>query len=250
MSFFKWADHQIYYQIQGNGPLLLVLPGNTASSACYLGEIEYFSRHYRVASLDFLGTGKSDRLTKWTTDWWFQAVKQAKGLIEHLEYENCMLVGTSGGAVIALLMAINFPNIIKTVIADSCVERFSEQILEKSVIQERKLLTESQIKFWEYAHGDDWKQVIEADTNMVTEFTKSGGDWFLGRLSEIICPVLFTASRKDTALNNIIYHISKMSEQVQNSRLYISDKGDHPFMWSSSEEFRYIADYFLDSIDK
>lgn len=44
---------------------MLILPGNTASSSCYQGEMDYFSDRYRVASLDFLGTGRSDRLSVW-----------------------------------------------------------------------------------------------------------------------------------------------------------------------------------------
>jgi len=76
MPYFNWNDHQIFYREQGESPLLLILPGNTASSICCQGEIDYFSSHYHTASLDFLGTGKSDRVVIWAQDWWADGASQ------------------------------------------------------------------------------------------------------------------------------------------------------------------------------
>ena len=33
MPYVTHDDHRLFYREQGNGPLLLILPGNTASSA-------------------------------------------------------------------------------------------------------------------------------------------------------------------------------------------------------------------------
>ena len=62
MPHFAHHGHRLFYREQGEGTLLMILPGNTASSACYEGELNYFSRRYRAVSLDFAGTGASDRL--------------------------------------------------------------------------------------------------------------------------------------------------------------------------------------------
>jgi valacyclovir hydrolase len=42
MPFFNNNDHQLFYREVGTGPLLLILPGNTASSACHEGEMQHF----------------------------------------------------------------------------------------------------------------------------------------------------------------------------------------------------------------
>ena len=97
MPHFNWKDHQIFYQEQGEGPLLLILPGNTASSICHQGELDYFCDRFHTASLDFLGTGKSDRVATWAQDWWADGASQAKTLVEHLGYQECIVMGTSGG---------------------------------------------------------------------------------------------------------------------------------------------------------
>jgi len=109
MPYFKWNDHQIFYRQQGEGPLLLILPGNTASSICHQGEVDYFSDRFFALSLDFLGTGQSDRIPTWPDDWWGQGASQARALVEHLGRQDCIVMGTSGGAAIALRMAIQFP---------------------------------------------------------------------------------------------------------------------------------------------
>jgi valacyclovir hydrolase len=70
MPTFFHNDHQLFYREEGSGPLLLLLPGNTASSASHAGELAYFGQRYCAVSLDFWGTGQSDRLAEWPEDWW------------------------------------------------------------------------------------------------------------------------------------------------------------------------------------
>ncbi|QTA84412.1 alpha/beta fold hydrolase [Desulfonema magnum] len=84
MPYFIYNNHRLFYREQGNGQLLLILPGNTASSACLQSELEYFGRHYHVVSFDFMGTGRSDRMSSWPEDWWKQGADQAAALLDHL----------------------------------------------------------------------------------------------------------------------------------------------------------------------
>ncbi|MCB0152504.1 MAG: hypothetical protein KDE01_33210, partial [Caldilineaceae bacterium] len=62
MPIFSIDGLTLHYREAGAGPLLLVLPGNTASSACHDGELTYFADHFHVVSPDFRGTGQSTRL--------------------------------------------------------------------------------------------------------------------------------------------------------------------------------------------
>ena len=61
MPSFTWHGHRLHYLEAGEpvAPLLVILPGSTASSASHAGELEYFARTHHVAALDFLGTGAS-----------------------------------------------------------------------------------------------------------------------------------------------------------------------------------------------
>ena len=101
MPHFAHHGHRLFYREQGEGTLLMILPGNTASSACYEGELNYFSRRYRAVALDFAGTGASDRLETLGDDWWERSAYDVCGLIQHLGEKQAILLGSSGGAVIA-----------------------------------------------------------------------------------------------------------------------------------------------------
>ncbi len=249
MPNFTWKDHRIFYRRQGDGPLLLILPGNTASSALHQGELTYFGDRYSAASLDFLGTGKSERIGVWPDDWWENAASQAAGLVKDLGYQECIVMGTSGGAVIALLMAIHYPQVVRAVIADSCIERFTAQMVEQNVLRDRSQRTADQVRFWESAHGADWEQVIEADTDLLVRFANRRGDWFGGRLTEIRCPVLLTASQQDSFLPDVSAQLDRMAAQITDCRVFINNQRDHPLMWSAPDDFRGVCDGFLRTLD-
>lgn len=252
MPHFTWNDHQRFYRERGEGPLLLILPGNTASSACHEGELEAFSARpgpgCHAVSLDFLGTGRSDRVEVWADDWWAQGARQARALVEHLGYTSCVVMGTSGGAIAALWLAVLFPDAVRGVIADSCVQHFSETMLRNNVVAERSQRAPGQVAFWQYAHGEDWAQVVDADTDAIRRFVARGGTWLDGRLDEIEAPVLFTASARDSMLPDVRAEMVAMSAEIPNSRVYLHHEGDHPLMWSRPEVFRYQANFFLKAL--
>ncbi|MBI9043637.1 MAG: alpha/beta hydrolase [Anaerolineaceae bacterium] len=248
MSFVNWKENKVFYRQQGSGPDLLVLPGNTATSICHQGEIDYFKSHYRVTSIDFLGTGHSDRVSEWPVDWFKQCAQQVQALLEHLNINECILMGTSGGASIALLAAIHFPERIKAVIADSGMEFLSKETTEIEIIEDRKQRTGDQIGFWKFAQGTDWEQVVNADSDMLVRFAEQGGDCFAGQLKNITCPVLLTGSKADQSIPDILEQFSSMAAQIPGCRLYVHHQGSHPLMWSSPDDFRAVSDYFLRSL--
>ena len=119
MPYFTNDDLSLFYSENGTGKLLLILPGNTASSACHAGEPDYFGRHYRTVPFDFRCTGKSSRLSPWPTDWWYKCADDAAALVSQLGEQKCIVMGTSGRANIALLLAIRHPELVMGVVVDS-----------------------------------------------------------------------------------------------------------------------------------
>jgi pimeloyl-ACP methyl ester carboxylesterase len=248
MPHIRFESHRLYYRDQGQGPLLIILPGNTASSACHQGELAYWSDRFHAVALDFLGTGRSDRVTVWADDWWQSGAHQVRALLDHLGRQTCIAMGTSGGAVAALWTAILYPDRVRAVVADSCVARFPPEMLD-TMAHERARRTPDQVAFWQGAHGDDWEQVIQADTDLIRGFVERGGDWFGPRLGEISCPVLLTASMQDADLPQVAQQNCRMAEQIPDCRLYLHNEGGHPLMWSQPEAFRSVSDGFLRTVE-
>jgi valacyclovir hydrolase len=245
MPYLEWKGQRLFYRERGEGELLLVLPGNTASSACHEGELAYWSDRYHVVSLDFLGTGGSDRVPIWADDWYDQGAHQAAALVEHLGYATCITMGTSGGAVVVLLLAAVYPGCVRAVIADSFEERFPLELVQTSLIENRAQRTPGQVAFWEAAHGADWEQVVGADTEMLVRLARRGGDWFGGCLGQIRCPVLLTATREDELVPDAGRQMCSVAAQIADCRIYVNNSGGHPLMWSRPGDFRAVSDYFL-----
>ncbi len=249
MPFFTHDGHRLHYREQRHNdatrPLLLVLPGNTATSAQHGGELAYFGIRYHAVALDFWGTGQSDRLTVWPDDWYQQAASDAAALVMHLGRAQATVVGTSGGATVALWMAVLHPDRVSAVIADSTVACYPPDALHTE-LENRERRTPDQVAFWRDAQGEDWTEVIEADSDMLHRLAERGGRMAPERMSEILCPVLLTASFDDPLLPDVGHQLSDMGQQIPNARVYLTKGGDHPLMWSRSTEFRRVCDLFLD----
>lgn len=250
MPYFEWNQHRLFYRRQGSGPLLVILPGNTASSAHLQANLDYFSDRFQVAALDFLGTGQSERVVVWADQWWYQGARQIAALIAHLGYRQAVLMGASGGAVAALLTAIHFPQVVRAVVADSFVEQAPPEEFRQRVIADRAQRSPGQVEFWRAGHGDDWEQVVDADTAMLARFADQGADWFQGQLDHIQSPVLLTASLRDPLIPGVAGQFCGMLEKIPDACLYLHTTGGHPLMWSEPDAFRAISDHFLQTFLK
>lgn len=249
MPYFTHRQRRLFYREEGQGPLLMILHGNTASSAAHLGELTYFGERYRAVALDFPGAGQSERMDVWPDDWWLQGAEAAVGLMDHLSVSQSVVMGTSGGAVAALLMAQHAPERVRAVIADSCVIRQPPEVLRAEVASRRQRHPEA-VAFWQHAHGDDWEQVIEADSDLMLRLAQRDGRWFERNLSEIHCPVLLTGSLQDLTLHNGAAQMIQMAGQIAESQLVLINGGRHPLMWTRPGRFRCAADGFLNWLEE
>ncbi len=245
MPHFTYQGKQLFYRRQGNGPLLVILPGNTASSACHQADLDYFAQNFTAVSVDYLGTGLSDRTDNTPTDWFQDCGDQAAALIEHLGLGPAVLLGTSGGAVVALRCAATHPDLVRAVIADSFTPIFTPQMLRQNVIAERSKPTDDQAAFWRFAHGEDWRAVVEADTQMLKGMVENGGQWLGDSLARVACPVMLTFSLADQMLIDPARYGFEILSQLPDARGFFSPKGGHPLMWSAPDEFRQAITGFL-----
>ncbi len=108
---------KIYYKIEGEGPVLLLLHGNSQNSSIFKRLIKRLKTSYRCISIDTRGHGKS----------LFEGKKLSFGRLmqdalevmeaEHLQQVN--LLGFSDGANIAMLLASCYPQRIHKLILNS-----------------------------------------------------------------------------------------------------------------------------------
>lgn len=126
-----YLGSQFFFREAGSGPPLLIIPGNTASSACHAGAIAHFGQRYRVIALDLPGTGQSGLMAVWPSEWWAAGTTVGIALLDQIT--RCAVIGTSGGGAVALLAALAMPKRIAAVIADSVVAHFSAAAIQSQL---------------------------------------------------------------------------------------------------------------------
>ncbi|KPU26975.1 hypothetical protein TR13x_07565 [Caloranaerobacter sp. TR13] len=246
MSYINYEGYGIYYEVIGEGEPLLMIHGNTASSKMLKEEAKYYSNYYKIILVDMIGHGKSKRLEVFPKDYWIENTKVIFELCNKLKLNKINILGTSGGAILALNFAINKSEIVNKVIADSFIG-------EKLTIQEaKKIKEERQIakknggdKFWYYMHGEDWEKVVDADSEMLINYAREYGNNFKNNLYKITCPVLITGSLNDNLVKNIDKRLTGVAKQIKSSLTIFTSEGEHPLMLSKNEFYRNITIKFL-----
>ena len=119
MPYFTYQNKKIFFEEYGTGIPLLLLHGNSLSSRMFLPVVDDLQKYAKVILIDFLGNGYSDRLSSISDDLWYYEAQQAISLIDYLGYSQVNLLGSSGGALVALNIALERPDLVGKIVADS-----------------------------------------------------------------------------------------------------------------------------------
>ncbi len=247
MPYFLYCGHHIYYEECGKGDPLLLLHGNSASSRMFDPVIGLYQPYYRVIMLDFLGCGRSDRVEELPENIWHEQALQAIRLLDILGCRNVTIIGTSGGAITALNMALERPDLIRALVADSFMgEASREEFIKNLPIQREmgKKQREGQL-FWEAQHGADWARVVDWDTRAIVRHYQTGMSYFPKELSMLKMPVLLTGSEEDELIPGIGEALRAFSSKIPDCRVMLFPRGSHPAMASNAEEFAKEAKAFF-----
>jgi len=249
MSHFTYKDKYIFYEEIGSGSPLFLLHGNTASSKLFSDVIDLYRKDFKVILIDFLGHGKSDRLNSFPVDFWYDQAMQAAALVRHNNYEKVNVIGTSGGALAALNMALECGDLVNKIVADSfegekALDAVAE-IIQNARNHSKKI--QSTVDFWYYNHGRDWEGIVDNDTDVILKHHKTIGDFFHKDLSLINLPILLTVSLEDEFAEVVDFKsvYKQIQNKIPNSKLHFFKTGYHPAMLSNAKEFSDIAKKFF-----
>lgn len=247
MAYHIYNDKKIYFDIIGEGSPLLFLHGNSVSSRMFNYFIELYKDDYKVILLDFIGHGQSDRLIEFSTDFWFNQSLQVISFLEKQKFGKVDIIGTSGGALVALNVGLERPDLVGKIIADSFEGEVSLNSIADGIEEERNQakLNEEAIGFWKYNHGDDWESIVDKDTKVTIEHHRLIGKFFHHDLSKLEVPILLTGSLKDEYFREIKETYNLLNSKIKHSKIHLYSEGGHPALVTNAEAFSLLVKEYL-----
>ena len=252
MSYFEYEGKRIFYEETGCGRHLLLLHGNTASSKMFSQVAEQYSKDFKVILIDFLGHGRSDRLDVFPADLWFYEAGQVIAFLREKHYKDVCIIGSSGGAIVAINTALEAPELVGKVIADSFEGESANKAFTENLHKDRENAKKdnSARAFYEYMHGPDWEQIVDNDTSAVIRHSQEIGRFFHKPLSFLKADILLTGSKADQFMYSIsdryyenVY--GDMLSKIGHGDMYLFEEGGHPAMITCFGDFYDVSMKFL-----
>jgi len=239
----RTSQGEVYYEVTGSGAPLFLLHADGSSGAEFAPVIPRLAKSYQVITVDNPGCGRSARRA-FSYDYYKENAKAAVEVARKATGEPLRVIGTGGGAAVALWMAILEPSRLLGVVADSFTEFYRPGDVRKDLAAHQSP-SEEMISFWREMNGEDWPGIIRQLDRIVAVMAEQERSVFNWRLEEVECPVLVTGSRQDHLLSALGSRLQEITKQMPNARLVLYEEGGHPAMWSQAEKFWKAALEFL-----
>lgn len=248
MSYLTFHSKKIFYKEAGHGKPLVMLHGDTASSVMFEFLLPLYQEHFRVILLDFLGNGQSGRVSHFPADLWNSQAEQVIALIEHLHIGKVNLLGTSGGAWVAVNTALKRPDLTEKVIADSFDGRTLHETFAEDLLKERRAAMQdlSARQFYQWCQGEDWESIVELNTQALVKCAADRVPLFCMPLEKLQVPILFMGSREDSMCRrNMEEEYLEMSRLVQDGSIHMFQTGGHPSILTNAELSARVITEFI-----
>lgn len=249
MSYFIYQSKKIYYSEQGKGSPVVFLHGDTASSRMFELLLPLYTDSFHVILIDFLGHGKSDRLEKFPIDLWQEEARQTIALLEHLQYGKVSLMGTSGGAWVAVNAALERPDLVDRIIADSFDGRTLAEDFGENLVKERTAAKQDEqaAGFYEWCQGEDWEKIVDMNTESLLLCAGEKRPLFWKPLEQLKNPMLLMGSKEDEMVRSDFLTEYEAIAQLTGADICIFETGFHPAVASNGEQAAETIKGFLDS---
>lgn len=238
MSFFYYQSKRIFYTEAGSGRPLLFLHGNTASSRMFEPLKPLYKDRFHVILMDFLGHGQSDRIECFPAEIWKEEARQTIALLEHLRLGKVNLVGTSGGAWVALNAALERPELVGRVVADSFDGRTLGDDFAEKLLAERANAKKDELGagFYEWCQGEDWESVVDQDTKALVRCAAERIPLFVKPLHNLQAPLLLMGSEEDDMVRPDLREEYRGIAAETGAEVLLFPTGGHPAIFSNAEQ--------------
>lgn len=263
MPTVRAADITMYYETQGSGEPLVLIPYLAADQACYAFQVAEYSKHLTCISVDLRGAGRTDKPTgTYTTELFADDVAQ---FMQALGIDRAHIAGMSLGAAVGMWLAAKYPQKVITLSLHSAwpkTDPFLKTVVQGWQVMARGLnnVTEMVIQGifpWcftpeLYAAKPEYIQSL-ADfvrgrpVQPVDAFLRESDAVIthdsLSQLGRITAPTQITFGRHDLVTSTRF--ADPLRSRIQNSEVVVFEDCSHAPMYERVEEFNQRTLAFL-----
>jgi len=116
-AYLPIKGSQVYYETHGNGEPVLLLHGGFGTVEDFTSQTPELAKHFKVVAFDRIGHGRSS--DNGEPFHYATMAEETVDLIESLSLKGTSLMGWSDGAVVAILVAISRPDLVKRLVSVS-----------------------------------------------------------------------------------------------------------------------------------
>ena len=261
MSLATVGDVELYYEVYGEGPPVVLIHGLAGDSSAWQAQIARLELDYRVIALDNRGAGRSSAPDYPYTTRHF--ADDTVGLLDVLGVtEPTHLIGRSMGGAIAQEIALGYPDRVRSMIITASfgkLDRYGYQILESidEVVKTQGYAPAAKIQslfFFPPAYFNEHKEQMDAfeaalaDTDRpIHGYTNSTHACLthdaLERLPDVQCPTLVLAGGQDVLCAADASR--EIAALVPGAELRIYEDASHFFLIQCFEESMQDIEDFL-----
>jgi 3-oxoadipate enol-lactonase len=264
MPFFNREDVNLYYEVEGDGPPLVLISG-LGSKNSWSFQIPFFKDKMKVIMLHNRGVGKSSRPNyPYSMDMYVEDINE---LLDHLKIkEKINLCGISMGGMIVQHYILKYPEKVNTLILCATAAYYeevsnlieSQKLLEGSSYEQKfkvrlvalysrtfrkRLKTDSEIyeilrkEFME--DPTELKDYINQGAAIQNHDTREC-------LHEITRPTLILVGKEDRIILGL-HHSELLHEKIPNSTFRIIENAGHGFVTEHPRKVNEIIYEFINS---
>jgi pimeloyl-ACP methyl ester carboxylesterase len=226
----KIRGHKIYYAVRGSGPTLMFLHGGGDSGEhSFVRQLDVFAEHHHIVAPDQVGQGRTPDVTGPLS--YTAMMEDTAELLRKLKLRQVDVVGFSDGGILALMLAVRHPEMVRRLIISGVnispdgLRPEDLEELRASQTLKPKTIDEKLARLW-------LTSPTEEELN-------------LALLSKITQPVLVISGDRDAIT---LEHTLEIFHALPDAELCVLPGTDHATFSGRSEWLNPIMSAFLDRV--
>jgi len=251
MLSFKSRENKLSYNITNSEDginNLILIHDNGQSSRIFDSELRFYSTYFNTITVDLTGHGKSPKGTDTYDNFWITNAEAVLLVCQKLKLKKVSVIGTGGGALVAMNMAFLNPDMVKSIIAESMPGLEPDNLYVEYLESYRKRSRSTDMKQkYQMMNGSRWEKILDEDTEMQKDFTGRSGQFLYGDVANLPCPVLLTGCPGYDLLPDIEERLKHVTDRIKKPQLHLFSSGRYPLFLSRNDEFRTVSlNYLMD----